>query len=69
MTGDHEILHAQIEAMPRVRFVWERDWLFGADVYAAGILWDRNFDAEPGEFVYRRRIILRLKFRLWLERC
>lgn len=61
-------LRAQVEAKPRLQFVCERDWITGPHNYVIGFLWDRNFDAEPGEFIYRRRFLLRLKFRIWLER-
>lgn len=63
-----DIMRAQVGKMPRVRFVWERDWLSGPNDYAAGLLWHRNFDAVPGEFIYRRRFLLRLTFRLRLDR-
>lgn len=62
------VMRAQAEAMPRVRFVCERDWCCGPDVYAVGVLWSKNLDAESGEFVYRKRWLLRLRFKLWLER-
>lgn len=62
-----ETYRAQVEAMPRIRFVCERDLIVGPDTHAIGFLWKRKFDAEPGEFVYQRRIIVRLRFRLWLD--
>lgn len=61
-------LEAQVLAMPRLRFICERDWITGPNIYAIGFLWDRNIQAEPGEFIYRRRFLLRLKFRIWFER-
>lgn len=63
-----QTMRAQIEAMPRVRFVCERDLYAGPSNYAVGFLWGKDFNAEPGAFVYRKRIVLRLKFRLWIER-
>lgn len=54
--------------MPRARFVCENDWMVGPFDYAIGFLWDRNLDAEPGEFVYRKRALLRITFRLRVER-
>lgn len=61
-------MRRRVEEMPRLRFVCERDVLAGPYDYAIGILWGRNFDAMPGEFIYRRRWLLRLKFRLSFER-
>lgn len=58
----------QVEEMPRLRFVCEHDWIRGPNDYAVGFLWDRKMDAVPGEFVYRKRFLIRLKFKLWLER-
>ena len=63
-----ETMRRQVEAMPRVRLICERDWMTGPHEYAVGFLWDRKMDAMPGEFVYRRRLLLRLKFRLSFER-
>lgn len=63
-----ETMRAQVEAMPRVRFVCERDWMFGPDNYSFGLMWDRNFAAQPGELVYQRALIFRLRFRLQFER-
>ena len=51
-------MRRQVAEMPRVRFVCERDVLAGPYDYAIGFLWDRNFDAMPGEFIYRRRLLL-----------
>lgn len=67
MTGYKETLRRQALEMPRVRFVCERDWMTGPDTFAIGVLWNRNIDAQPGEFVYRKRIVLRWVFRLRLE--
>lgn len=59
---------AQVEQMPRWSFRCEHDWVTGPDNYAVGLLWDRKLDAEPGELVYRRSLIMRFKFRIWFER-
>lgn len=53
---------------PKFRFVFERDWCCGPNVYAIGLLWGRRLDAEPGDQLYRKRFVLRLRFKLWLER-
>lgn len=62
-----ETMRAQVMAAPRVVFVCERDWQRGPHVFAIGVLWDRNFDAEPGELIYRRRIVLRWCIQFWGE--
>jgi hypothetical protein len=59
---------AQIEAMPRWRFVHEKDWCTGPNIYAIGFLWGRNFDATEGELIYRKRLLLKFKLKIWLER-
>lgn len=63
-----ETMRAQVAAMPRWRFVCEKDWLRGPWDYAIGFVWKRNFDAQPGQIIYRRQIVLRLTFRLRLDR-
>ncbi len=63
-----QTMRSRVEAMPRWRFVCERDWIVGPSDYAVGFLWDRKLDAQPGEFVYRRRLLLRFAFKMQLER-
>lgn len=58
----------QIAERPRVQFVFERDWISGPHTFAVGALWNRDFEATPGMSAYKRAFILRLKFRLWLDR-
>lgn len=59
---------ARIAAMPPIRFICERDVRYGPDTYAIGLVWSKNPDPPEGEYIYRRRLILRLTFRLSLER-
>lgn len=69
MTSQDRInLRARIETMPRVQFVCGRDWMRGPYGYEFGVLWDRNLDAKEGEWIYRRRMILCWRFRIWLDR-
>jgi hypothetical protein len=56
-----EQMRKQIETRPRLKFVCERDWYWGPHWFAIGLCWSRNFEAEPGEHVYRRRMILRFR--------
>ena len=59
---------AEIEAMPRWRFVCERDWAFRDLPLSIGFVWGRNLDAPPGEYIYRGRWLLYLRFKIWIER-
>lgn len=63
-----ETMRRQVLEMPRIRVVCERHWMYGPDHYVVGLVWNRNLDAEPGEFAYRRRWLLHIKFRMNLER-
>lgn len=55
---------ANIEAMPRVRFVCGRDWY--SDQFHIGLYWGKNLDASEGDLVYLRRFVLSLRFSLRL---
>ena len=68
MSDSRARLRAEVAEMPRVQWLWfEHDWVTGRDVCAFGAAWDRNFDALPGERVYRRCVIVRFVFRFaWL---
>lgn len=57
----------QVGEFPRIAFVCERDWLRGPNDFAIGFCWDRDFDAEPGDEIYQRNIILRWRFRIGLD--
>lgn len=59
---------AAIAAMPRVRFVCERDLCRGPFDYRLGVMWSKDIWANAGELAYRRWLFVVLKFRLWLDR-
>lgn len=63
-----ERMRRQVLERPRIKFVCERDWISGPHVFAFGALWSRDFEAMPGQSVYRRCFVLRFTMRLWLER-
>lgn len=58
----------KIAKAPRVFFVCGRDWMVGPDWWQFGFAWDRNLDAEPGEMIYRKRLILCWRFSVRLDR-
>jgi hypothetical protein len=67
-TSTDSIYRAQVERFRRIQFVCEHDWVTARGVYAIGALWDRNFDAQPGERVYQCHLILRFRWPpLWLS--
>lgn len=56
----------QVAARPRVFFRCGRDWMTGPDWFEIGVLWDRDFDATPGQSCYRKEFVLRWRFNLRL---
>ena len=61
--------HAEkIAALPRFRIVFGQRWDFYPDSYSFGVMWDKDPCPDEGSWIYRRRIILHMSFRLWLER-
>ena len=58
----------KVAAMPRFKFVFGQCWDYRPDSYSFGVMWDKDPCPDEGSWTYRRRIILHLSFRLWLER-
>lgn len=61
-------MRQQVAMRPRFRFACERNLLLGPDVWSIGFVWDRNFDADFGEYCYLHRLLINIRFRLWLDR-
>lgn len=48
--------------MPRVKFVWGRDWLTGPDIRQVGVYWAKNTNAAECEIIYQRWLLVRWVF-------
>ena len=59
---------AAIEKMPRWRFYAGRALDRGRDDYMVALHWRKCLDAAEGEIIYRKWIVLRLRFRLNIDR-
>lgn len=59
---------ARIAAMPRVKILCGRDWGYGPTSYSFGAMWDKDPAPDEGAYIYRRRVVLHLTFRLTLEK-
>lgn len=59
---------ARLAAMPRIKFLFGKDWGYGPWCYAFGVMWDKDPAPKEGAYIYRRRIILHMTFHLSLER-
>lgn len=53
-------MHPIVMAMPRVKFVCGRDWLYGPSVWQIGFMWDADPWPRLGALIYRKRFIFRI---------
>lgn len=58
---------ARIAAMPRIKFVWDYDWVRQLG-YMIGFYWDKDPDPLEGNFIYRRWFLIRYNFSIRLDR-
>jgi hypothetical protein len=59
---------SHIASMPRWRFYIGRALDCGPDDYMIALHWRKYLDAGEGELIYRKWIVLRLRFRLNIDR-
>lgn len=57
----------EIAAMPRFKFLFGERWGYTPYERSFGIMWDKDPCPDEGSYIYRRRIILHITFRISLE--
>lgn len=61
MASATDILHPRVAEMPRVKLVWERDWMRGPGLHwQIGAYWDANPWPRESEMIYRRQFVFRI---------
>lgn len=58
----------RIADMPRIKFIFGKDWRYSPWCYSIGVMWDKNLCPLEGEYIYRRRFVLHLTFHLSIEK-
>ena len=57
----------EVAAMPRFKLLFGDRWGWSPDCRSFGVMWDKDPCPDEGSYIYRRRIILHLTFRISLE--